>query len=334
MSTVAPFPSPQKSARCDPDPSLDFRRLKHLVSIGQVLSTYGLDAGLRQRNDSLTGPCPLHGGDNPTAFRVHLPRGLWHCFTRCGGGDVVELVRRIFDCTHAEAAHRLRRLALVDGHDHALFLRGQAAAASPVSFRPFRRRILLEPRVPFLQQCKGISVSTATDFEAGTAPLSTFLRGTVAVRLHDLAGRAVGYCGRRLDKAAIARFGKWRFPAGLPKSELLFNAHRLRPASAPCIVVVESPWSVMRLSQAGVSFSVALLGTHLSCIQMDWLCRATSLVLLLDGDSAGRRGSERLLSLLGGLTRVMVHELPTGAGPEDLSDEDLSFVVQRRLLLS
>ena len=57
--------------------SLSFRWLKQQVSIAGVLIAYDLASALRQRGDQLYGTCPLHSGDNPTAFRVHLQRGIW-----------------------------------------------------------------------------------------------------------------------------------------------------------------------------------------------------------------------------------------------------------------
>lgn len=41
--------------------------------------------------------CPLHGGDNPTAFSVWEKNGLyvWNCFTgSCGGGDAITFVQK------------------------------------------------------------------------------------------------------------------------------------------------------------------------------------------------------------------------------------------------
>ena len=41
--------------------------------------------------------CPLHGGDNPTAFSIEYKNGkwLWHCFTgSCGGGDAITFVEK------------------------------------------------------------------------------------------------------------------------------------------------------------------------------------------------------------------------------------------------
>ena len=48
--------------------SFDFKWLKSQISIQQVLSAYQLDGRLKQKNDTLCGPCPLHGGNNPTAW--------------------------------------------------------------------------------------------------------------------------------------------------------------------------------------------------------------------------------------------------------------------------
>jgi DNA primase len=42
--------------------------------------------------------CPLHGGDNPTAFNIYVDddcRQRWHCFTGCqAGGDAIDFVQR------------------------------------------------------------------------------------------------------------------------------------------------------------------------------------------------------------------------------------------------
>jgi len=38
------------------------------------------------------GPCPLHGGDNPTAFSVDTVTKGWTCFSHCGSGSAVAYV--------------------------------------------------------------------------------------------------------------------------------------------------------------------------------------------------------------------------------------------------
>ena len=52
---------------------------------------------LKQSGSGYRGPCPLHGGDNPTAFSIYSngsDRQRWHCFTQCDtGGDAIDFVR-------------------------------------------------------------------------------------------------------------------------------------------------------------------------------------------------------------------------------------------------
>jgi DNA primase len=303
--------------------------LKKQVGIDQVLEAYGLCGRLKHHGGQLIGPCPLHGGDNPTAFRAHLARGIWNCFTACGGGDTVDLICNLEKCTKASAAHIIRNMITTPPVSLHLRADSQSHGSTTTSaFRPFRRKIHLNPRTPFLQDKKAISVDTAIRFETGLPdPKSSFLQGSVAVRLHDMGGHPIGYCGRRLDPDAISRRGKWRFPACLPKGQLLYNAHRALAARDRGIVLVECPWAVMRCAQAGISGVVALLGTTITDTQLAWLARAPAVLLLMDADQAGRKAAKTIAQALGRQTIALIHELPPDQEPEDLSDIDLLSLI-------
>lgn len=302
--------------------------LKKQIGIAQVLKAYNLSDRLKRRGDQLLGPCPLHGGDNPTAFRVHLTRGLWNCFTACRGGDIVDLICKIEKCSKTSAALILRRMAAALPAPMPLEPQSYPHGTTTISFRPFPHKIPLNPHTPFLQDNKGIAVNTAARFEAGLPdPKSRFLQGTVAVRLHDIQGHPMGYCGRRLDPEAISRWGKWRFPTNFPKAKLLYNAHRAIFARHRGIVIVECPWAAMRLTQAAIPGVVALLGTTITLTQLNWLAPAPAVLLLMDGDHAGRTGSRKIAQALSPHTTVLIHDLPAQLEPEDLSDPTLAALV-------
>jgi DNA primase len=144
-------------------------------------------------------------------------------------------------------------------------------------------------------------------------------------------GKPLGYCGRRLSRSEITRWGKWCFPRQFPKQEVLYNAHRALDYRDSGIVVVECPWAVMRLYQAGISGTVALLGTQLHKRAKDWLCYSKQILLILDGDDAGRKASGRIGRDLSGFVPVRMHLLPDGKEPEDLSDEELKTIVSHYL---
>jgi DNA primase len=307
-----------------PPSSLAFSHLKGLVSIEQVLTARGMIASLTQRGQRLIGPCPVHHGDHPQAFVVDLAKDLWYCFTRCrGGGDVVELVRRMDHCPYPEVARYLASLVQV-----APTPARTKATRSDRTYQPYTRELRLDPYAPLLAE-KGIWAKTARHFEAGAYQGPGFLEGCLAIRLHDPQGRPLGYAGRRLDPAQARRYGKWKFPAGLPKREILYGFHHITSRLQQGVALVECPWGVMRLAQIGIP-AVALLGIHLSRTQVQLLRRTPHIVLMFDGDQAGRAASQQVADILNQHTHAPVHriDLPQDLDPDDLDNSELS----RRLL--
>lgn len=308
-------------------PHLDFERLKAAVSIEWVLIAHGLDRRMRRRGRRLVGPCPIHQGHGPSSFVVDLDRNLWYCFSGCSaGGDVVDLVCRLNRVGYRRAAEilaELAELAPVSGLAPLDRAQHRGPTTAPPPFRPFTRRLCLDPHVPLLER-KGISATTAQAFEAGAWRATGFLEGCVGVRLHDPGGQPLGYAGRRTDPHEAQRLGKWKLPPRLPKGNVLYNAHRVRPAlRGGAVVVVEGPWDIMRLHQIRVP-AVALLGVRLSSRQRDLLRIAGRVIVLLDGDPAGRAGSERVRAALAGAgPEVRVLHPPVDTDPDELGDDEL-----------
>ena len=309
-------------------PERDFRRLKRAVSIEQVLAHRGLLHGLTVRGHQIVGPCPIHRGDNPRAFVVHRSRNVWRCFTGCdAGGDVVELVRRLDGGGYHDVAVYL---ASLDGHETPAL---PTVSMDPAArrFRPFRARLSLDHDSSMLRR-KGIHPEIARRFEAGAYHGRGMLQGCVAVRLHDPDGRPLGYAGRRLDPSHIRQRGKWVFPPRLPKNGLLFGVHHLRPPLQRALVLVECPWGVMRLAQLGIP-AVGLLGTHLSATQRSLLLdTAPKVIVMMDGDTTGRRATVHIRQALCAYLETSVVNLAEGLDPDDLDDAELWQIVGADLL--
>jgi DNA primase len=309
---------------------LDFARLKH-VSIERVLQARGMGDRFRRRGNRLVGPCPIHAGKGSASFVADLDRNLWFCFSACGrGGDVIDLVRLLDRVGYREAATFLAGLGgACDSKAEGSVESMAGPTLPPPPFRPFLQRLSLSPDIPFLAG-KGILPETARLFDAGAWAGPGFLEGCVGVRLFDLDGRPLGYAGRRLDPEMIRRFGKWKLPPRFPKGEILFNMHRV--ADALCrdtIVVLECPWGVMRLHQLGIP-AVALLGLYPSETHLRHLRLAGKILLLLDGDLAGRTAAPRIAAAIGPAAEIL--HLPDGLDPDDLSDPDLRQVLLPFLL--
>ena len=84
---------------------VDFKAVKAAISMEQVLEHYGLMDKFKRGTDSLNGPCPIHGGSNPTQFRVSISKNIWNCFSECKhGGNVLDFIAKMDDVSiHAAA---------------------------------------------------------------------------------------------------------------------------------------------------------------------------------------------------------------------------------------
>ena len=74
---------------------VDFKTVKAAVSMSQIIDHSGLTERFKRTGDSLSGPCRLHDGQNPTQVRVSLTKNCWNCFGTCkGGGNILDFVAR------------------------------------------------------------------------------------------------------------------------------------------------------------------------------------------------------------------------------------------------
>jgi DNA primase len=148
-----------------------------------------------------------------------------------------------------------------------------------------------------------------------------FFRNRLMFPVLGPSGEVLGFSGRLLDPEATQR--KYVNSPESPvfhKAESLYGIHaaRKRMRKIGRAVVVEGNLDVVLLHQAGLDEAVAPLGTALTDSQAHTLRRfCDEVVLLFDGDDAGRRAAKKAASLLlreGRAGRVGV--LPEGEDPD------------------
>src|SRR5579864_9203316 len=72
---------------------IDFKAVKAAITMEQVLEHYDLLDRFKRSGDSLSGPCPIHKGSNPTQFRVSVSKNIWNCFSECKhGGNALDFI--------------------------------------------------------------------------------------------------------------------------------------------------------------------------------------------------------------------------------------------------
>jgi DNA primase len=149
-----------------------------------------------------------------------------------------------------------------------------------------------------------------------------FFRDRVMLPVFDRQKRVIGFGSRLLDPEAKDR--KYVNSPDSPlfhKKECLYGLHVALDAirKSGTAVVVEGNFDVLALHEAGIEEAVAPMGTALTAEQVSLLERvARRVVVIFDGDVAGKRASEKVVPLLveadvdGRIAR-----LPDGEDPDD-----------------
>ena len=318
---------------------VDFRTIKQNVSIEQVLALYRWPLQ-RVRRNYLRGRCPLpthRSTRSQQSFGVDTAKNVWACHSstccqaRGGrvGGNVLDLVAYLEGCSIPEAALRLQvrcgSTAAFHIYDPLVSKGRERSGGELPAPLPFSLRLYWHP---YLQQ-RGVDLTTAAQFGVGYYAGSGFLRQRIVFPIHDGQGRLVAYAGRRLDDSEP----RYLFPPGFRKSQVIFNLHRAvaeAAAHAGVAVVVEGFFDCLRVHQSGYRNVVALLGATLSGAQEKSLLeRFRELVLMLDGDEAGRRASRQLAERLRGKVSLSLAEVPSSRQPDQLSREEIDRILCR-----
>lgn len=298
---------------------LDFKSIKRRVTLASVLRHYNVELR-RSGKDQYRGRCPIHGGDGDDAFHVNVERNIFHCFACDAGGTVLDFVAAMEGCSLLEAARRLQGMTRSSGPlrsttDEKELVTERKRTSSPLKFALTG----IDYSHPYLAE-RGIAEETAVELGIGFYAGPGLMHGRLVIPIHNAAGELIAYCGRSVDRAQP----RYRVPPAFPKSEILFNMHRAVAETANSVVAVEGFFDCMKVHQAGIRSVVALMGSALYEPQRQVLLNRFRLViLLLDGDSTGRKASTVIAHKLRPHCSVQVILLADGRQPDQMSAKDI-----------
>jgi len=146
-----------------------------------------------------------------------------------------------------------------------------------------------------------------------------YMQGRIVIPIHSEDGRLVAYAGRSLGTTEP----RYRFPPRFRKSLVLFNLHRAA-LHGKTVVVVEGFFDCLTVHQAGLPCVVALMGCFLSQHQERLLQNHfEEVVLLLDGDKAGRTAGAAIAARLCSKISTRLVEIPAGSQPDQLGVDQI-----------
>lgn len=320
-------------------------RVKQVVDPEMVLQYLGFHI-VRRTPKELRGPCKVHGGDNPTSFRMNLETKTWSCYSHhCeadGFRDIIGLVQKTLQLPFVECVQLLADIAGVnlDKQDELSteFIRLKHEQEIVKAVRQAERQSSVTSYFPeeVVQEFithrssyftdRGFPAELLDFFQVGgmTDPRGIF-RETIPIR--DPEGNLLTVSGRRIDSDEHPKY--WLME-NIPKGTTLYNLDIAKdyvggpPYGVRTLVLVEGFVDVWTLALHGVWNVVAAMGTDLTQRQAELLSHyADRVVLMLDPDEAGQKGMDRVEKMLSFYLDVERIDLPEDKDPKHFTYNDV-----------
>jgi DNA primase len=259
-------------------PFVDFRDIRSRITMEQVLEHYNVLDTLKGTGHTLSGPCPIHKGSNPTQFRVNTEKDIWNCFSKCKrGGNTLDFICKMEDCSIHDAAIKacewfgipLDEVKTSSAEDDPETPPKKSAAPKskpapapgdnkpnpPLKFKLDK----LQWEHPYLTQERGLTQESIIDFGLGFfTGEKGMMAGHIVIPIHNVKGELLAYAGRWPGEPP-ADTEKYKLPPNFKKLLEVFNLDRAikEPADTP-LVIVEGFFDVIKLHQHGYRKVVAL----------------------------------------------------------------------------
>jgi DNA primase len=314
------------------------KELLHLLGFSNITNK-----GIQQK-------CPIHGGDNPTAFSYDLYKHCWSCFSqhceKVHGNDIIGLVRGIKNLSFNDAVKWLKELVIDNKNidwskiDESIDFENLQSI-----HKKSYNKVIDESKLDNLVkdysslQDRGFNEETLKTFEGGVSTVGEMYHHRFMIPIRNELTKLVGFTGRSIynkcSKCGMFHkdecpkpeqgkdYSKWRhYPPLFHKQIELYNIDKAKSYiyKTNTCVIVEGPFDVWKLWQHGVKNVVGSFGTSLSYEQCSLLTRQNciNLILMFDTDDAGIKATKDSVKMTNQIFKVFVPELPKDIDPGEL----------------
>lgn len=316
-------------------------RVKEAIDAEQLLGLLGFDIS-RTTSTEVRAVCKLHGGSNRSSFRMNKLTKNWTCFSQsCQenvGYDVISLVKEILSLSFSDALKYLENLTGVSVHDDASYVEYKRSKDR----REFIQQSMDNRQVPlalvnedYLKSFKkfrshyfekiGFSPEILDKFEVGGGYVDKYGFQRDVIPIRDEHGDLKAYSCRDITGKADEAF-KYLLTKGFDKNRVLYNLQRAKEhmGESRTLIVVEGFKSVWKMYMAGYKNVVSCIGSKITPGQQSLLYSyAFEVILFLDGDAAGVKGTSKALEDMKGKIKTIPVFFPyENKDPGDLNIEE------------
>lgn len=314
---------------------INFDEIRNQVPILEFAERLGIEGELRGQEFWSKCPLPEHEENTPS-WSIATDgdkKGFWSCFGCGGKGHAIQLIQRIRNVQREDAENILSGWFGIERRIHTVSITDiqRALEITKVETEADILKIPL-PRVSEWDQSATEHLCKKRKYDDETAHRlieyfqmkwcsQGYYRDRIIIPIHNSFSEQVTFEAGAIDPLAKP---KKLYPKGSEISRLLFNNNNI-PGTFTWIV--EGIWDAIRLWSFGEP-AIATFGTSLKPSQISLIIgKYTDVILLFDGDEAGRNGRDKLAEQLKPYINVLIADLRYG-DPGDLTKKEFQELVR------
>lgn len=317
-------------------------RIKDAVNVKELLHHYG--AQRVKGSGNVRSCCPLHSGDNPTAFVFSESNKLWYCHTGpCGGGDCFDFVMNIDECSFMEAVKTLAHMfsVSVDWDNEEIeespfreqaraFIESMMKKSNAHKLPPFKVKNM---KLAKISDYRGYS-QEALDWWKLRLCTEGELKDRIVIPLEDADKRLVGITGRatKADQKEKFMHRPRNLHTGYFLTGLGRNLSYIEQAGG-AVKIVEGIFDCARWWDSGfqnVCCPIGVFFTEEHILQL-FKSGVTILEFGFDNDKAGRNGFREAYKKAKDKFEIYFLDYPDGLDADDLTKKQLIEVDKNKL---
>lgn len=304
--------------------------LKANADVYMLLQYYNTQSISRSGRD-IRCCCPIHRGNNSTAFVFNTSRNLWFCHTGCQeGGDIYDLVMKMESVSFEESVQRVATILNIDISEMEITLRADSLVRETKQWIETMKMLFCKEKVKSfdisilgklytLNSYRHFDKETLGYFDIKYCELNK--RIVVPIYANDIL---IGVTMRRTTNHPA----KWLHqPSGLVTGNHLYNLNNIKKGEE--IILVEGVWDALSYWQTGYENVVASFGCHLSEEQERLILRNTyDLIVSYDSDIAGICGTNNIIERMKHKINIKIASIPQGKDAGELNNKEIINAIQ------
>lgn len=273
--------------------------------VEEILDELGIE--YKHDNGWIRINCVFH--ENADGFNLKFRGHRWYCFSQCHDSfTTIDIVMKVLDMTFVEACKWLSSFLGLSSNEFAMdkekqatreklkHLKGFKKSKKKIEYIPISNEILNDVEDyhhPYIIN-RGYSDDVLSHFNVGYCR-SGYLESRVVFPIDAPNGTTISLSGRAIEDDVEPRY---MIVGDTSKGDTLYGISKISKDD-DYIIVVEGFMGVMSLYEWGFYSVVALMGSDITENQLKILLKmARKVIVVLDNDKAGKRGSQKIYNHL------------------------------------